>query len=341
MTHTFTVTDKEHTTSNKEDLNGHKEEPWFMHEPYASMLGSDEYKVTPAKTIGGASPLFHAASLAFNYHAPLVWRPDDVWLTLLSGLAYHINNNTEELTHLFGEKKTLHVMSGGRLEGLTFKNWEGIFEQFASQIEGFLGDMVSWVPCNFSTSNSTDLAVSQIMLMGALKEFFGYRLILGCGLTQVTLEGNLEDWVLVKEKAQNLRIFGLDWWVDILNPVLDHLIETSKGDPDIEFWEAIYLKHRKGSGSQYDVSGWINAFYPYKKTHEKYELNPFCDWEKNGFAGLDPDDFPLTYVSCPLEINDNGDPYEGVLRGGLVGVVREEDSTVRPVSGWSIGYSPI
>src|SRR5687767_7709059 len=44
-------------------------------------------------------PLVEAAWAAYGHHRPLVLSPDIIWLTIVQGLATHINEHVEQLRH--------------------------------------------------------------------------------------------------------------------------------------------------------------------------------------------------------------------------------------------------
>ena len=194
---------------------------------------------------------------------------------------------------------------------------------------------------NFSTTTATDRLASQVTLMGAMKHWFTYKMMFCCDLTKVTVAGTPEDWGNIIDRTRALTEFGLAWWTDHLLPVLDQIRLACEGQPNLDFWKDAYLKHRKGSGGQYDVSGWINALYPYVAGDKPNAMqrNQFVDWQKNHggrYPGVDADDFPLGLVSVPVLVDDNGAPYNCEFYGGLVGVSLAQDFTVRPESGYAV-----
>lgn len=53
-----------------------------------------------------------------------------------------------------------------------------------------------------------DKFISNLMLMGALKEYFTYSCELSCGFPEITLEGEKEDWLSMIDKIQYLQQFN-------------------------------------------------------------------------------------------------------------------------------------
>ncbi len=72
-------------------------------------------------------------------------------------------------------------------------------------------------------------------MMSSMKHFFKYDLYMcGYGIQYINLEGTLEDWEK-KEKAEKLKEYDLEWWIEKLNPIFDKIIESKKGNIDIDF----------------------------------------------------------------------------------------------------------
>ena len=70
--------------------------------------------------------------------------------------------------------------------------------------------------------------------MTCMKKYFTFMNAYGgCGYPRITLEGKVEDYIKIKEKANKLRKYDLDFWIDeikinylqkILKKVLSKLI---------------------------------------------------------------------------------------------------------------------
>lgn len=339
-----------------------KIEEWFQknHRPMKHWLKTDGVKEkvkgttlhsSLTLTVGGTSPLFHALSYAFNNHCPLIITPDSAWLTILTGLTHHIDTDPEGLRHHFVQhegKASIEVVLGASgLNTIDPDTWESIIHggaglmspSFSEQLRDKLNPKrFDLLVCGFSTTTPIDIISSEVALMGAMKHWFEYKMTLACGLSTVTVAGSPHDWQDVISRVQVFEEFGLGWWTGHLLPVLEQIKLSCAGKPDIEFWKAAYLEHRKGSGGDYDVSGWINAFYPYIAGQRTKDMrrNPCIDWGAKGNRGVDGDDFPFGLVSAPVEVDDNGTQRKCEFYGGLVGVSMTNDFVVRPESGYAI-----
>ena len=64
-----------------------------------------------------------------------------------------------------------------------------------------------------------------------------------CGIPEIRLTGNKEDWVNVKRKTNEILklIPDLKLWIDDnLNEILDHFIGAFDNKIDKSFWNQIY-----------------------------------------------------------------------------------------------------
>ena len=50
------------------------------------------------------------------------------------------------------------------------------------------------------------------------------------------------DWKKVIEKTENLRKYGLGWWVDDLTPILNEFVLAAEGKANRAFWQNIVMK---------------------------------------------------------------------------------------------------
>lgn len=333
MAHTFQISDLPIS-----DLFKPQAKAWHQHEDIQKRLEYPLLHATEAQTISGQSPLFSALSLGFNCHVPVAFTPDAIWLTCLVGLNHHIDLNPEGLRRHFVAhegKKEIRVVA---YSPPSTNAWDFLISEFSAQLkENMLPGRHELIVNNFSTTTPIDRLSSEVALMGAMKHYFEYHGIFLCGLTRITIEGTPDDWDNLIDRARALSEFDLAWWTEALVPVLQQFRAACAGEPDLEFWKASYLKHRVGSGGDYNVSGWINALHPYVQGQGKLRRNPYIQWEHTqGEEGLDPNDFLPGLVHAPVKIDDNGVEYDCRFYGGLVGVSLGPDMTVRPESGLAI-----
>jgi hypothetical protein len=284
---------------------------------------------------------------AFADHHPLVLSPDDVWITLVQGFANHVNANAEQLRSKFvkheGQAK-IEVIRDAFVKGSSDNNWQGVFAEFSEKIAGHIGDQKrKMIVADFSTTGIVEKAASEVVLMDTLKAYFAYVVRTRCGIPEVTLLGNQDDWQLIKERVQMFAEFGAADWVRAVSSVLDRFVEAHRGNADPKFWKSLY-KEDDGSGGPY-VTGAVNVFFPYlsdRKTKTNSRLNETAlAWEK-GFAsrfggGPHTSDFPQGLSAAPFTWHYYGQTYNMSFLGGFVGTSQDPTTgALRPALGWGI-----
>jgi hypothetical protein len=105
------------------------------------------------------------------------------------------------------------------------------------------------------------------------------------------------------------RPFGLGWWVDRLRPVLDEFVQTAKGRPSLEFWQAI-CKPKKAYGAE-KITGWIADLFPYLGDSPNRSRSPVFGCERRDWAiavedGMSTAGFPSGLSSVPVKLNPPG-----------------------------------
>ena len=271
------------------------------------------------------TPTFHpfvqAVHNAYAYHRPLSISPDMIWLLIAQGFSKHINSNQEKLRHHFVDfdgKKVLKVYRNMFIKGSDENDWESVFPEFTEKIGAYTGQkLLNTTLLNFSTTGTAEKAAFEITLMEAMHSYFVYVVYTSCGITQIKLEGNTEDWELILSKTKALEKYDLVWWTKDLIPVLEKFVEVSKGKTDIEFWGQMY-KSFGGSGAPL-IDGWILKFFPYLKDKVTTEDFP---------SGMAKADFYWIYQGLEFQME---------FLAGFVGVKQDKETLeLRPEIGWAI-----
>ncbi len=299
--------------------------------------------------------LLTSIHIAFYQHMPLRLSPDVIWITLARGFALHVNQHAEQLRHRFVTHRGKEKLVVERLDFLPGEDnpWLEVFEEFSGQLAERTGGLASLVEADFSTTGPVERAVSHLMAMETFKSYFEYILLAGCGIPAITLTGTAEDWQKLREKAQRFADYGLQDWIDALDPVLAHFELAKAGKADAAFWQSMFRYH-SGSGPTV-LTGWANVLFPYlKDPNEKLYPNPYLkDWKER----LDIDDgqhwrqrretpqgtglhaFPTCFTSVPLKVFWGDRETDMRLVGGLMGVTQEETTLiVEPECGWALVY---
>ncbi|KAF5310061.1 hypothetical protein D9619_010584 [Psilocybe cf. subviscida] len=124
-----------------------------------------------------------------------------------------------------------------------------------------------WILPDFTTTTKHDSVISAVMMMSTLKAYFTYRMLFGCGLPSVTLEGEKEDWMKLLRRIDRLHLFGKEpeAWAAMLRPILTRFVNAFDGNPDVDFWNHVCHYRSMGSGSR-TLTGWLSAFSVWDET---------------------------------------------------------------------------
>ena len=300
--------------------------------------------------------LLTAMQIAFYDHYPLRLSPDVIWITLARGFALHVNENAQELRHRFVPHQGQETLSVTRMDFVRGEEnpWPEVFEVFNEQLAERIGGLNDLLQADFSTTGPVERAVSNLMAMDAFQAYFEYELFAGCGIPHITLTGTSNDWQKVRERVHRFAEFGLEEWIDALDPVLAQFVAAKEGNEDTQFWKSIF-RYNSGSGTSV-MTGWANVLFPYFKEYQTDKLypNPYLkDWKER----LEIDDsqnwrerwdepqgvgiqaIPSCFTSVPLKVFWGSEEIKMRLVGGLMGVSLDEESQeVQPESGWVIAY---
>lgn len=121
--------------------------------------------------------LVGAAFESYNKHHHLVIRPDDVWVTITTSLARYIVKHSENLRDVFVNHSGKKELCASTLGNINTANYSYLVDEITALIDVHLkSGLKEWVSCNFTTSTKNDFLVSQLVFMGAMKNFFSYKL---------------------------------------------------------------------------------------------------------------------------------------------------------------------
>ena len=114
-------------------------------------------------------------------------------------------------------------------------------------------NVVDLLTANFSTTGPIEGLLSSACIMHTFKKYFDYtHWNVGCGIRNVHFMGTIDDWQLLRKKADELKMFtmpsstkhssGNDFreYLDGVLPILDQFIRTYEGNVDNDFWDTIF-----------------------------------------------------------------------------------------------------
>jgi Domain of unknown function (DUF4419) len=280
----------------------------------------------------------HAAINAYSLHHHLTFRPEDVWFAILTQLSFHINANAEELRSFFVAhegKKHLVIYGGGDIHTADFG---GMAVQMTDLMQKNIVDpeLKDWVMPDFTTTKQDDQVTAAVLFMGALQKYFTYEMKLRCGIPTVTLLGEKEDWVKIRQRIDFLPRLGKQpkAFAKLLTVILDYFVKSFEepSAPDVlEFWSKI-AERSGGSGINY-LSGWITAFCfwgedgscQYNSGSISDRMMPNLRDESAQIDGvkfqrIDISKIPGGFASVPVKVDDNGTIYWTKMVAGSMGM---------------------
>jgi hypothetical protein len=233
---------------------------------------------------------------AFYSHLPLKLNPNVVWLTILQGFGIFVSRNAESVRSKFvnhSGKQKIVVQRPDFTFGNPLNDWASIFPQFADEIEARTHPGIrELLECNYSNTSATDRACSHIALMDICQHYFKFEAMCGCGIPRIDLLGTVEDWRLLRTKAEGLKRFEspkskkkeirrFSVWLGALLPALDHFITAAEGNPDIAFWASVCNVLGFYGEAMDPITGWISVLYPYRQIRPHTVLpNPLVgEWK--------------------------------------------------------------
>ncbi len=300
---------------------------------------------------GDFHPLIAAAAIAYQQHFPLVLTPDALWITVLQGVAQHLNYNSKVLRPRLVQHQTkIELVVNSNLFSLARNEGEMLpaVREFATRIASHVHpDKRFLFETRFSTTGEVDQIVQYIVLMDAFQPYFDYVFAIICGIPSVTLEGSPADWELLETKVQALHEtdLGLTWWTERLLPLCRQFVRASRGDVDLKHWRDICkLKAKYGFN---DLNGWLLKFIPYvrkDKNEPPVHRNPvmnrmeFSFEDNNKITGCTSDMLPTGISSAPVTVMNmsTGKSEQFQFVGGFTGVVQSDDLSLKPALGWAI-----
>ena len=279
---------------------------------------------------------------AYKNHRPVTISPDIIWILIIQAFSNHVGANAEELRGMFvnfdGTKELVVDRQDLNFFTMTSEDYEReIFPDFVKKISEYTGEsIINTMTPDFSTTTNISLAVGQLSIMSAMKNYFKYRLLLGgCGFPFVTIEGSLEDWQKIIAKLNELKKYKFEWFTDEITKIVNKIIDTKKGNVDVKFWkEMIRFKDPDGSYSPDYVDGWLTKFFPYD-FYGKLLKGPIYE----------TDSLPSEMLSVPfiLQVVPPGKDPKDVeevkceMLAGFVGMTQNrKTASFKPEIGWVI-----
>lgn len=333
-------------------------------------FGSDNDDAFANGTIFESSDsLVRGAIEAWGQHQSLVLRPDEVWFEILAQLNFYMTAHAEDVRHLFVDHEGKEEIQVWRL------SWHDVIAAFGGEIQQRVKTdwLLDWIMPSFTTSDDNDSLTATVLMMGLMQHYFEFSGGITCGLPEVTLLGERDDWVKLLGKLDRLKEWGEEPadYAERLRPILTRFVNTwdeLESEEIKAFWKNIVRSQRLvscGAGpADYSISGWITGFLHWtvegrlriSREAEKEFQPSDRDVVLDGipYFSTTLDDVPVGYAKAPLKMLDypsQGTDSMAYLLAGNVGVrrlaVASSDTghegwkvTAQPMSAWFL-FGPV
>lgn len=204
---------------------------------------------------------------AYQQHRPIALDPDDLFFALLQSVSLMVNQDSEkvrqQLVHHEGKKQIL-------VESDEILPWSVVMNEFATKArENMTDENRDKYSAIFSTTDKYQKFSYDVVLMETTQNFFDFVYRTKCGIPSIRLNGTLEDWLMLKQKAIDaIKIVNHPLWREKIEEILDKILlafspDESDQQKTAEFFGSVYkYEQARGSGTDY-ISGWIGYFYPF------------------------------------------------------------------------------
>lgn len=284
----------------------------------------------------------------YDEHRPLKLSPDHIWTLICQATSIHINQHYDSLKNIIftDEKKEELIIRNDSLEN-NARYWGTLIKDFCNETKNHTrNDLYDFFVPNFSTTTPVQTTVYQITLLESYKKKFSYVGETGCGIPQITIMGNKEDWIWIFDHLSDLDKLGLTWWGKELRPIIKEFINVFDDKINVSFWDSIY-KDAAEYGAFY-ISGWIIKFFPYLPTTGEdflgytsegkgkyelvYRLNPYLHGNDYKLSTLGTESFPsgLSQIDIKWINYFNRTTKKMEAYSGFFGVKQSQDKTLEP-----------
>lgn len=292
-------------------------------------------------------PFLYGMYRAYAEHRPFVLSPDMIWLIICQGFSHHVNFNAHREHNLFPnlkKKQPLTITSETIKLGETTSQWGDATHHFTEQLAKYIDQqLIDVLRADFSTTSSVERIASEITILDTFKAYFEYGVAyMICGIPQITLEGEPNDWYRIINKLEYLTKFGLDDWVNDLKPVIQEIAKTSQGHLDNDFWMNMFKIHTKDEyGNPKKIDGWITYFYLYDKNGNQAKLKEREGVDVEDIIATLPKELACVDFEYLIKRNDDEIIEQIPMEywAGFIGAKQDKDTfALRPEIGWFVSH---
>ena len=171
-----------------------------------------------------------------------------------------------------------------------------------------------------------------------------------CGIPYIILEGKVDDYQKIKEKAEKLSKYKFDWYINRITPHIQKMIDAKMGNVDDDYFRNIIKRYEVrgmiGNGCRppkdamlSKINGWILDFFAYEKDYK----NNFKRFYENSLEVRQFYRLVTQMLNVPFTIKEEmtDKTYEMKYSVGFIGCDQNEKKEVFPVQGWVVSPTPL
>lgn len=270
-----------------------------------------------------------SAVYAYSHHHHLTIRPEGVWFAILTQLGFFVKANAEGLRSVFVAHEDRREL---KYVAPLHRGFENVVERLADMLFANMKDpeLRDWATPSFSTTTETDVAVASVLLIGAMQNYFSFKYRTLCGISSITLLGEVADWSDILSRLDKLDEFGSEprRFAEILRPIIENIILSFR-DPHnpsvLQFWNTIAHKETLASGED-SLSGWITAFCYWDEAGKAHDsiTKSNAGIEKDSYPKIDMAHIASGFSCLPLGIDDAGEVIQCTILAGSVAIQASE-----------------
>jgi len=193
----------------------------------------------------------------YQNHYSAVISPTDIMYMVQAELATAVKQNPNAFASMFtktpGEKQWIITLTGSPEEIDVFAVVDKLRERVPTNVNLFLPE--------FSTTSIAANLATHVAFCDMVSPYYSYGTLL-CGIPRIEIAGTEDDWKKLSQTLFDLtELFSGDlklYLSKVWSLVLNIVKECSRGNGD--FFKRMVSMKRCGSGSQYEITGWILDF---------------------------------------------------------------------------------
>ncbi len=266
---------------------------------------------------------------AYLNHGSIIISPDDINFQINLVLLDYIKKNKIDNNSNYYDKE--YKNPNFHFNNLDIKTSDDInkkikIEDFFEQLSNSIiknnsikkKELLNIFNSDYTTSTNLDLLISNLCLCKSKNIYEKNINYFNCGIKNAVFLGELDDWILLRNKVNSLnKIFpNIQRWIDNMLDILDNFIDSYNNKVNLNFWNNIFYYKKNSNNTCFDLKldyklGWIYNFS---------EINEFNN--KNFDSQLVNDIKINFFVNC--------NNIKLVINSGFCEVVCE-NNTFRPV----------